>query len=312
MQVFTNMETLPENLKGAGIALGAFDGLHLGHIAVINNAKIINRPTGLIIFEPPPKLYFAKDKTGLRLASLNVTIELSKKLNLDFLYVIDFNQEIASLSPDEFIALLQNKISPKLISVGHDFNFGKGRSADANYLKEKCAGLGIETNITSEFTDDEERISSTRIRNEIISGNILAANKLLGHAWTIEGIVEHGQKLGRKLGFPTANLKLKEQLEPKYGIYAVKVNIGDGVWRIGVANFGRTPTTGIRDPLFEAFILDFDGDLYDKNIMIEIHEYLRGEEKFDNIDELIVQMHEDVKNTRNFFEKENLKATNGI
>lgn len=305
MKVFSGFKEAPNEMKGATIAMGAFDGLHLGHKALLERAREIapDAKLGILLFEPPPKLFFAAEKTNLRLATERVTENLARKIGIDIVFTIKFDAEFSSLSAQDFVSEVVIKgFAPSAIVVGHDFRFGKGRAGDAAFLKSECEKSGIKVEIIEPIEDSESRrISSTRIREALQEGDINLANKLLGHTWMIEGVVEHGQKLGRQLGFPTANLKLYEQVQPKFGIYAVKVDIGDKIWRIGVANFGRTPTTGIRDPLFEAHILDFDGDLYDRNIFIEVHQYLRSEEKFSSLDALIDQMHKDVANTRAFF-----------
>lgn len=305
MKVFSGFKQAPDEIKGAAIALGAFDGLHLGHKALMMRAKqnAPDKMLGLLLFEPPPKLFFSKDKTNMRLATERVTERLAAKVGVDIIFTLKFDYELSQMSAQDFIdEVIIKGFAPNNIVVGHDFRFGKGRMGDALLLKQKCEENGIMVEIIDRIdTDDGVRISSSLIREALKEGDISRANQLLGHPWMIEGVVEHGQKLGRQLGFPTANLKLYDQIEPKFGIYAVKVDIGDKIWRDGVANFGRTPTTGVRDPLFEAHILDFDGDLYDRNIFIEVHQYLREEEKFPSLDALIVQMNKDVENTRAFF-----------
>lgn len=305
MKVFSGFKEAPNEIKGATIAMGAFDGLHLGHKALLERARAIapDASLGILLFEPPPKLFFAPEKTNMRLATERVTESLARKIGIDIVFTIKFDAEFSSLSANDFIHEVVIKgFAPSAIVVGHDFRFGKGRSGDAQFLKSECEKCGIKVEIIEQIEDKGGlRVSSTRIREALQNGEIDLANQLLGHAWTIEGVVEHGQKLGRQLGFPTANLKLYEQVQPKFGIYAVKVDIGDRIWRFGVANFGRTPTTGVRDPLFEAHILDFDGDLYDRNIFVEVHQYLRSEEKFPSLEALVEQMHKDVANTRTFF-----------
>ncbi|MBN8648798.1 MAG: riboflavin biosynthesis protein RibF [Caulobacterales bacterium] len=306
MKVFSGFIEAPNEMKGAAIALGAFDGLHQGHKALMMRAKknAPNKMLGLLLFEPPPKLFFSKDKSNMRLATERVTERLAAKVGVDIIFTLKFDYEFSQMPALDFInQVIINGFAPNNIVVGHDFRFGKGREGDAQMLKQYCATHNIEVEIIDRIdTDDGVRISSSLIREALKNGEISRANQLLGHPWMIEGVVEHGQKLGRQLGFPTANLKLYEQIQPKFGIYAVKVDIGDKIWRNAVANFGRTPTTGMRDPLFEAHILDFEGDIYDRNIFVEVHEYLRAEEKFPSLDALIEQMKIDVINTRAFFD----------
>ncbi len=302
MKVFSNFEKPPNEIKGASIAMGAFDGIHLGHKALIKKAsEIANGDTlGLLLFEPPPKLYFAKNSHGMRIATGRVTEKLAAKAGIEVIFTINFDDTLANTAAEDFVKThIIEQICPKNIIVGHDFAYGKGRSGNSATLKEQCEKAGINVYILDPINDESgQRISSSRIKEAISKGDIKLANKMLGHAWTIEGIVEHGQKLGRQLGFPTANLKLYEQIEPLFGIYAVRVDIGDKVSRMGVANFGRTPTTGIRDPLFEVHILDFNQDIYDNNIFIEMIDFLREEEKYPGLDELVAQIKIDVQNAR--------------
>ena len=305
MKVFSGAAQIPQDVKGATIAMGAFDGLHLGHKSLMQRAKseAANRPLGILLFEPPPKLFFAKDRNGTRLATERVTERLADNIGVELVFTVNFDDHLANMSAKDFIDnVIIGEIAPSHIVVGYDFRFGKGRSGDAAYLQEELAKHNISVSIQDPVLDAEgQRISSTRIREAIQQGNMKEANALLGHPWLIEGIVEHGQKLGRELGFPTANLKLYEQVAPRFGIYAVKVDIGDGIMRMAVANFGRTPTTGIRDALFEAHLLDWDGDLYNRNILIEVHEFLRPEEKFDSLEELVTQIGIDAQNAREYF-----------
>jgi riboflavin kinase/FMN adenylyltransferase len=305
MKVFSGAAQIPEAAKGATIAMGAFDGLHLGHKALMRRAKneAPNYPLGILLFEPPPKLFFAKDRNSSRLATERVTERLADNIGVEVIFTVNFDDNLANMSAKDFISnVIISEIAPSHVVVGYDFRFGKGRSGDAFYLKDELSKQGISVSIQEPILDiDGGRISSTRIRELIQNGEINEANGLLGHAWLIEGIVEHGQKLGRELGYPTANLKLYEQVAPKFGIYAVKVDIGDRIMRHGVANFGRTPTTGIRDALFEVHLLDWDGDLYSRNILVEVHKFLRPEEKFASLEELVVQIGKDAENAREYF-----------
>lgn len=304
LKVFSGYEGVPSDLKGANIALGAFDGLHLGHKTLLQIAKSKgDNKLGILLFEPPPKLFFASNTHGMRLATERITEVLAAQNNVDVIYSINFDAKFASLSAIEFIdEVLFKGFEPKNIVVGHDFRFGKARQGDIKLLSQKCQEKGVGLTIVDPVKDETgQRISSTRIREALQNGDTELANKLLGHPWIIEGVVEHGQKLGRELGFPTANIKLYEQIEPKFGIYAVRVDVGDKIWHIGAANFGRTPTTGIRDPLFEVHLLDYKGDLYGKNITIEMHHFLRPEVKYNSLDELKTQIIIDSDNTRKFF-----------
>ncbi|MEM7767763.1 MAG: riboflavin kinase, partial [Pseudomonadota bacterium] len=185
------------------------------------------------------------------------------------------------------------------VAVGFDFRFGRGRMGDASRLASLGRALGFGVTIVEEVTDGGLKASSTAIRQALRAGEPERAAEMLGHPWSVTALVEHGEKRGRTLGFPTANMHLGDIIHPRHGVYAVRARIdGETQWRPGVANFGRTPTTGLRDPLLETVLFDFDGDLYGQSVEIAFIAFLRPEATFDTLDEMVTQMHQDVADAK--------------
>ncbi len=288
---------VPPELQGCILAIGNFDGVHKGHQAVLDHAKHmgqrLNRPVALLNFEPHPREYFQPDLKIFRLSPTNVKACLAERFGLDAMITISFNADLAAKTADAFIKdVLVDRFNISGAVVGFDFQFGAKRTGTAQYLKDAGEHSGFEVEITPEFRNGNQEISSTIIRQKLREGNIKAANRLLGYDWFIMGKVVHGQKLGRTLGYPTANIRLEEACELKHGIYAVRLNL-DGTNYNAVASFGRRPTFDNGAPLLEVFVFDFNGNLYGRQVSVSFVDFIRGEAKFDCIDELIEQMNKD-------------------
>lgn len=302
--VITDYKNVPSEARGACIALGNFDGVHSGHEAVIatasEQAATIGAPLGVLIFEPPPRRYFQPDSEPFRIMRPETRRKQLADLGASLIFELPFNKEMASMSPEAFVRdVLVEGLGLAHLSVGFDFRFGKGREGDTGTLEALSKKYGFTLSVMSRVTDGDIKVSSTAIRNALQEGRLELANQLLGHYWFVDGVVEHGEKRGRTIGFPTANLQLGNLIHPRHGIYSVWTRIeGEADWRAGVANFGRTPTTGEREPLLEVFIFDFDGDLYDKTIEVAFVSFLRSEKKFDSLDALVVQMHQDTSDAK--------------
>lgn len=302
--VITDYKNVPSEARGACIALGNFDGVHSGHEAVIATAAEMaatkGAPLGVLIFEPPPRRYFQPDSEPFRIMRPKTRRKQLAELGASLIFELPFNKEMASMSPEAFVRdVLVEGLGLAHLSVGFDFRFGKGREGDTGTLEALSKKYGFTLSVMSRVTDGEIKVSSTAIRNALQEGRLELANQLLGHYWFVDGVVEHGEKRGRTIGFPTANLQLGNLIHPRHGIYSVWTRIeGETEWHAGVANFGRTPTTGDRDPLLEVFIFDFDGDLYDKTIEVAFVSFLRSEKKFDSLDALVVQMHQDTADAK--------------
>ncbi len=301
MAVFADFRGLPEAARGYSIALGNFDGVHAGHQAVIEAARIDALQLGGATFEPPPRAFFRPNDPPFRIyrpARRNARLI---ELGAEAVYELPFNAEMASMTDEEFCRIvLHEGLGVRHVAVGFDFRFGRGRMGDAARLSSLGRSLGFDVTIVDRVEGvDVAKASSTAIREALISGEPEKAAAMLGHAWIADGAVEHGEKRGRTIGFPTANIHLGSLIHPRHGVYAVKVRIDrDGGWLPGVANFGRTPTTGVRDPLLEAYIFDFEGDIYGHFLEVALHHYLRPELHFSSLDDMVEQMHRDCADAR--------------
>lgn len=309
MLKLTRFDNIPDAARGASVALGNFDGLHAGHRAVIGQAREaaerLGAPLAVLMFSPPPRDFFQPDADPYLLMSIDRRMEILEDLGVDACFVIPFDASIATMTDVEFCQqVLHDGLGAKAIAVGFDFRFGKGRTGDANLLGVEGLRLGYEVLVAEEVGDEVGKVSSTAIRDELVAGDMEEASEMLGGYWRIEATVEPGEKRGRTIGFPTANMMTGRFQQPRHGVYAVWTRIkGERDWRMGAANFGRTPTTGLRDPLLETFILDYDGDVYGKVLETAFVAYLRTEDKFDTLDELVVQMGKDVDAARTILEK---------
>lgn len=289
---------------GAAVALGNFDGLHAGHRAVIASARAeatrLNALLGVATFEPAPRRHFQPDAPPFRLMTpLRRQIALDA-LGIEELHLLRFDAVMAAMTDREFCErVIVGEVSARSVSVGFDFRFGKGRMGDADSLRRHGADLGFDVRVVEEVKSGGAKVSSSGIRSAIERGDMAEAARLLGDTWITDAIVEHGEKRGRTIGFPTANMKLGEIVHPAHGIYAVWARIeGESTWRPAAANFGRTPTTGLRDPLLEVVILDWSGDLYGQRLHTAFVQRLRAEEHFASLEALVAQMHADVAEAR--------------
>jgi riboflavin kinase / FMN adenylyltransferase len=304
MDVFNDWHHVPTAARGASIALGAFDGLHLGHVAVLRAANSV-RPDlalGVAAFEPPPKCYFADpDSPPFRLNTPRLRAERATDVGAQLMFAITFDRNMASMSAQDFVTdVIVGGLAPQHVTVGHDFVFGANRRGDGALLTRMGGELGFGVTIVPPVLDHTGvRYSSTRVREAIKAGHLAMVTTLLGRPWRVEGVVVDGEKRGRTVGFPTANLYLEDQLAPRFGVYAVRVMIvGEAPWYSGVANFGRTPTTGLREPLLEVNLFDFEGDLYGKRLEVGLHAFLRPEMKFDDFGALVAQIARDALEAR--------------
>lgn len=290
--------------KGAAIALGNFDGLHAGHRAVIESAREaagrLGVKLGVATFEPPPRRFFQPDAPPFRLMTARRRELALDAIGVDEVHLLRFDAVMAAMTDRDFCQrVIVDEIGASSVSVGFDFRFGKGRMGDAASLQRIGAELGFEVKIVAEVKGDGVKVSSSRVREAIEQGDMAAAAEALGGPWIVDAIVEHGEKRGRTLGFPTANMQLGEIVHPAHGVYAVWAREdGEASWRPGVANFGRTPTTGQRDALLEVMVFDFTGDLYGKRLHTAFVKFLRPEARFGGLEELAAAMKQDVVDAR--------------
>jgi len=295
MQRLFHDQPIPEDLRGAVIALGNFDGFHLGHQAVVGRAvqrgAHERRPVIVATFDPHPVRHFKPDVPPFRLTTLDQRERMFEHAGADAMLVFKFGDELASTTAEDFVAeLLAGRLGAAAVVTGEDFTFGKGRGGSAAVLRELGAQHGIEAEAVAPVLLDGEPVSSSRIREALQVGNPGVATHLLTRPFAIEGEVIHGDKRGRALGWPTANVELGNYLRPAYGIYAVRVTLDDGSDHVGVASLGVRPTFDPPRELLEAVLFDFDSDLYGRTIEVALHHYLRTEAKFDSVDALKAQM----------------------
>ena len=303
MQRFQHDEPVPDALRGAVIALGNFDGFHLGHQAVVSRAIAMGfhmrRPVVVATFDPHPVRHFRPDVPPFRLTTLDQREELFTHAGADGMLVFRFGAELAALDAEEFVAdVLVNRLGAAGVVTGDDFSFGKGRTGDVALLRTLGKRHGIVAEAVSQVLIEGERVSSGRVRDLLVEGNPGEATRLLTRPYAIEGVVERGDARGRELGYPTANVRLGDYQRAKYGIYAVTVRLEDGSEHRGVASLGIRPTFEPPVELLEAFLFDFDRDLYGRTIEVALHGYIRGEEKFGSLDDLVARMREDEAEAR--------------
>jgi len=295
---------VPMGLRGAIVALGNFDGFHLGHQAVVREAiewaKAEGQPAIVATFDPHPVRHFAPHVPPFRLTTLDQREELFDAAGADAMLVFHFDDELAATSAEEFVGkLLAGRIGAAGVVTGEDFTFGKGRAGNTQVLAELGADAGIEARTVGPVMDGGMVVSSSRIRDALKAGECEEAARLLTRPFAIRGVVRHGDKRGREIGFPTANMELGPYLRPRYGIYAVTGRvIGDGVDLKGAASLGIRPSFDPPVELLEPYFFDFDEDLYGREIEVALHHFLRPEAKFDGIDPLVAQMNEDCERAR--------------
>ncbi len=294
---------VPEDARGAAIALGNFDGVHRGHLAVIESARDVadarGLPVGAAVFEPHPRRFFNPDLPPFRLQTPRQRARALGLAGVREVFEIGFDAALAASTDREFAErLLKDCIGVAHVSVGAGFRFGKGRMGDATSLKTLGAELCFSVSAVTPVKSGRERISSTAIREAIAGGDMAKATRLLGRPWAIEGEVLKGFARGRDFGFPTANIALGEYVRPRLGVYAVRVDI-DGALLPGVASVGVNPTVGaLPEPVLEAHLFDFSGDLYGKTIEVELAAFLRDEVKFDEVEAMKRQMKQDAIDAR--------------
>lgn len=289
-------------LRGAVIAIGNFDGVHRGHRAVIaaamQRARALGTKAIALTLEPHPRLFFRPAEPLFRLSEEPAKLRLLAGSGLDGAIVLTFNASLAKVTAEEFVSrILVERLGVRGVAIGFDFHFGKARGGSPAFLKQQGAQYGFAVDIVPPLEDEGRPVSSGAIRNALSAGRVVEANELLGYPWFVSGKVIHGEKRGRDLGFPTANLRLDPACGLKHGIYAVRAGVG-GRRYDGVASFGRRPTFDNGAPLLEIHLFDFSGDLYGADMDVAFLGWLRGEAKFDTADALVRQMNEDSRRAR--------------
>ena len=301
MQIYQHWQGLADNAKGASVALGNFDGVHLGHRSVIDLART-DAPLGIVTFEPHPREYFAPNSPSFRLMNAGARANRLAKLGVERLYALPFGPDLASLTPDAFAReVLAEGLGVTHVVVGADFCFGKGRTGKAADMQALGNTYGFKVTIADLVKSEGVEISSTAIRRALSDGRPRDAASMLGHWHRIEGEVIHGEKRGRDLGYPTANMSVAGLHLPKFGVYAVFADVLTGAQAgsyTGAASLGVRPMFGVNQPNLETYLFDFKGDLYGQHLSIAFVEYLRPEMKFDGLPGLLAQMAADCAQAR--------------
>lgn len=298
MERLDSSAALPPHLRGGVIALGNFDGFHRGHQAVVGaaiaRARAAGRPAVVATFDPHPARFFRPDTEPFALTTLDQRERLFAEAGADAMLVISFDAAMAAKSAEAFVAdHLVDRAGAAMVVTGEDFTFGKDRSGNVASMRTLGAASGLVVEAVGAVTDAGGPISSSRIRAALRAGDCDEAARLLTRPFAIEGLVEHGAKLGRTIGYPTANVALGGYLRPRYGIYAARGRLADGRVLNGAANIGIRPTFDPPIELLEAFFFDFAGDLYGQAVVVEFVAYLRPEARFDGLDALVAQMDKD-------------------
>ena len=298
------LDGLPAALRGGAIAIGSFDGVHLGHQGLlsrtIGHARRQGVPAVVMTFEPNPRTFFRPEEPVFRLTPPDVRARLLSALGLDGLVAATFDAALAALSPETFIdTILVGRLAARSVTVGSDFRFGAKRAGGTADLVAAGDRLGFAVDVVAPVLDPRgERFSSSAIRHALEAGDVETANRLLGYRWFVTGTVVPGEKRGRDLGVPTANIRLAPDCRLRHGIYAVTLEAEDGVARPAVASYGRRPQFDNGAPLLEVHVLDFAGDLYGQDVIVTLHGWIRPEMKFPAVSDLVARMADDITESR--------------
>ena len=300
----TSLDAITERLSGGAVAVGNFDGVHLGHRHLLDltiaDARARGVPAVVVTFEPHPRTIFQPDKPVFRLTPLPSKARLLTAFGFDGLVVIPFDRALAGQGAADFVSdILVDRLAISAIFIGYDFHFGRNREGSPDFLRRAGAEHHFGVDVVQPVLEQgQEPYSATRIRDALAEGDIVNANRLLGYRWFVTGVVQPGDRRGRELGFPTANIRLAPDCRLRHGIYAVRLTAADGVVRDGVASYGRRPTFDDGPPLLEVHVFDFQGSLYDQDVVVSFVSWLRGEERFDSADALVRQMNDDAAEAR--------------
>lgn len=301
MKIFNDWRNLPAAARGASVALGNFDGVHIGHAEVLRTAHAArpDAPRAVLTFEPHPHTFFRPQDPPFRLTLSSERAAALAALGVEILYELPFNTDFSHITGEQFIAgVLHAGLGAAHLACGPDFAFGHRRSGDITLLTRRAQELGMGLTIVPPVGDAQGPISSTRIRRLLQEGYPERATLLLGRAHTIRGEVVHGDARGRTIGFPTANIQLGAHLEPARGVYAVTARLPDGGVVKGVANLGQRPTVGGTESRLEVHLFDFSGDLYGQELAVALHAFIREEQKFESFDALKAQIARDAHEAR--------------
>lgn len=304
VEIVTDWRDLPEGLKGAAVAIGAFDGVHRGHQAVIAQARAaaerLNSALAVVSFDPHPRRWFQPEAAPFRLMTPTQMARALEPLGADRLHLLPFDAAMAAMSDEAFAReVLAEGLAIRHAAVGFDFTYGKGRTGSAEGLRRQGGSLDFTVAVVDRIDDiNGLKLSSSGVREALKAGDMDRAMAILGRPFAIEGVVLHGDKRGRTIGVPTANIAMGDYMRPAYGVYATRTRLPDGRVVDGVANLGVRPMFEIEQPLLEVWLFDFDGDLYGQTVETDLIAFLRGELAFDDLDALKVQIGADAEAAR--------------
>jgi riboflavin kinase/FMN adenylyltransferase len=303
MELIRGLSGLNDRHRGSVVTIGTFDGLHVGHQALLarlkEHGKRLSRPGMVLTFEPTPREFLlAEGQAPARLTSCRERWRVLERLGCDFLWLLRFGPSLRCLSGEAFAGLLGQELRTPLVVVGHDFRFGRNGEATAAMLAAAGQRLGFQVDVMSPVSLDGERVSSSGVRDALAKADFAKVRRWLGRPYSMTGRVVQGNRLGRSLGFPTANLQIERRRPPVQGIFAVRVRGAAETALPGVASLGTRPTVDGGHTLLEAHVFDFSGDLYGREIEVEFVAKLREEERFPSLDALVVQMHKDAAQAR--------------
>jgi len=303
MKIIHGWKHLAEADKGAAVAFGNFDGVHLGHQRVIADAAraagALRAPLGMISFEPHARMHFEPDAAPFRVMNANQLARTVQGLGVEVLYLLPFGVEMANFSDHDFVRdVLVAGLGVRHMAVGFDVTFGKDRTGDPQAMARYGEEFGFTVSVADPVEAKGVKISSSAVREALRQGHPEAATTIMGRPFAIEGIVQKGRQLGRQLGFPTANVPLGDYVAPRFGVYATRTRLKDGREVAGVANIGVNPTTGEVAPRLEVWLFDFDEDIYGETIETDLIAFLRPEEKFDSIETMVEQVWLDARQAR--------------
>lgn len=306
MELIRGLHNLRDKHKGCVATIGNFDGVHLGHCRVLDQVKQkaeqLGLPSVVIVFEPQPREFFAGDKAPQRLTRFGEKVRLLDAEGIDRVLCLSFNNRLRSMSADQFIEqLLLQGLAVQHFVVGDDFRFGCDRTGDYNMLSKAGQVHGFSVVNTETFLSEDERVSSTRIRQVLLNNDLAQAKELLGRPYAISGRVVVGQQLGRQLGVPTANVRMHRYASPLRGVYTVIATLADGRQVQGICNIGMRPTVNGTQPVLEAHLFDFNEDIYGSLLSIEFQSFVREERRFDGLEQLKQQITQDIEEARAFF-----------
>ena len=308
IRVIRGWKDLSPGDRAAAVAMGSFDGVHRGHQQVIElahrAARDLGAPLGVITFDPHPRVYFRPDEPAFRLMKTDQQARALETLNVDILYVLPLDAELAGMSDRAFATrVLHEGLGARHVAVGFDNSFGKGRTGTPDTMRQYGDELGFGVSVADPVGANGggrgEKFSSTQVREALRDGRPEVAAEILGRPFAIEGPVQRGRQLGRQLGFPTANVDLGDYVSPRFGVYATRTRLSDGRQFDGVANIGVNPTVhGVTRPLLEVWLFDFDEDIYDRIIETDLIAFLRPEEKFPDLETMTAQVMKDAERAK--------------